>query len=193
MDFPNILHRNLKKQFSSSVILYENFFKVHSKDNASCVRILHFGSVCTRMHSNDTGWILDKGNAQFLVACFWYNVKWILYSVTLPRFETTPNIILGRRTCFITNKFEHVGGRSLYCKVQLWGGVRALYSSASPHTREQNGWQTDTTENITFPQLRWRVVERSRNAKFWKQWDWQLFTWRRLGNCCKKNANVVEW
>ena len=60
------------------------------------------------------------------------------------------------------DKFKHVS-ESLYR-----GGVLLYTKGAGPTTgdgalyggtpREQTDWQTHTTENITFPQLRWRAV-----------------------------------
>ena len=48
------------------------------------------------------------------------------------------------------NKFQHVWGGPCICKVQY------IMGNGHMDPPEQNGWQTNTTENITFMQLRWR-------------------------------------
>ena len=61
------------------------------------------------------------------------------------------------------NKFGFVAGERVpaqrgWDQVPVQRGDRALYSE-TPHMKRVTYRQTDMTEKITFPQLRWRAVK----------------------------------
>ena len=79
-------------------------------------------------------------------------------------FQSNANYLLAKSPCFIVNKLEDVRGR-------VGGGQTTDRRKGGPVERTDPGslcrkapplWtdrQTDTTENITFPQLRWRALK----------------------------------
>ena len=71
-------------------------------------------------------------------------------------FQSNANRPLSNSLCVILNKFERVRGTgwagSGACMGGWWQGQ--VQRPPPPWTE----WQTDTTENITFPQRRWRAV-----------------------------------